>query len=449
VFPLEFSTRLAALLACALLATPAWGAEVTRVATSAEENNPFELDFTVRYERGQKKAKVTREFVDATANVPFGATRNENELWYERVTNQVVARAAVGLYHDLELHAELPYVLGDNSTWSYTADSQRSIQLNGLTPGGACQPGQTDPSTQQCLTTSPIFPVGTGQSVFHGGRLGDVSFGLAWGILSDRRDDYVPFWLVAFDVTAPTAERYDPGAGRDPLAFTSPYNLSTNQGPFGHKVWTYDLQTAISKRMGPLDPYVRAHVKLSQKSSQTYENCLHSQDLAALGQARSGLPGCDDPAWKDTATKPPHVAGLELGTELVPYEDKVAHQRFAIDLRLGGEYTTQSRWYNELTDATGKLLWTDPYVTFRALAGLYLRASAYVQLRAVASLAHEFTHFISGEPMGKTPGDAVTPGSNGEVPNPNFDWRYDAPGRRFRVSQTTVFDLTLAGVINF
>jgi hypothetical protein len=35
------------------------------------------------------------------------------------------------------------------------------------------------------------------------------------------------------------------------------------------------------------------------------------------------------------------------------------------------------------------------------------------------------------------------------VTNPNFDWRYDAPGRRFRISEASTFDLAVTGIIYF
>ena len=37
----------------------------------------------------------------------------------------------------------------------------------------------------------------------------------------------------------------------------------------------------------------------------------------------------------------------------------------------------------------------------------------------------------------------------GQAENPNFDWRYDAPARRFRLTEATVFDLQVAGVLQF
>jgi hypothetical protein len=33
--------------------------------------------------------------------------------------------------------------------------------------------------------------------------------------------------------------------------------------------------------------------------------------------------------------------------------------------------------------------------------------------------------------------------------NPNFDWRYDAPGRRFRVSEVAIFALSVGGIVQF
>ena len=65
-------------------------------------------------------------------------------------------------------------------------------------------------------------------------------------------------------------------------------------------------------------------------------------------------------------------------------------------------------------------------------------------------LAHETPHFLSNEPFGKDLGIAepdVTP--NTPEQNPNFDWRYDVPGRRFRITETSVFSLAVSAVVNF
>jgi hypothetical protein len=110
----------------------------------------------------------------------------------------------------------------------------------------------------------------------------------------------------------------------------------------------------------------------------------------------------------------------------------------AIDLRLFADYTSPRRFYNELTDATGKLHRTDSYLTVGGLAGLYLRASEYISLQATASLSTRTAHYLTGESL-----------TVGDVTNPNFDWRYDAPGRRFKAGEVSVFELGVAGTLQF
>jgi hypothetical protein len=198
--------------------------------------------------------------------------------------------------------------------------------------------------------------------------------------------------------------------------------------------------------MGPIDPYFRAHVTGMQRSSGTFSNCDQAALLAGAGQASSAMvANCALPQWKDEAkARLPFEVGMTVGTELVPYEDAAAGQKLAIDVRLSADYTSTSRWYNELTDATGKLLSTGSYVTALASAGLLFRASSFVALRASASYGMVTPHFLTGEPLGTTDTSNTSPDQN-----PNFDWRYDAPGRRFRLTDASVFDVQVSGMVQF
>jgi hypothetical protein len=137
------------------------------------------------------------------------------------------------------------------------------------------------------------------------------------------------------------------------------------------------------------------------------------------------------------AAQLPFMAGLTFGAELIPYDDVGTGQKIALDLRLVADYQSKSRWYNELTDATGKLLATEAYLTLGGRVGLVFRASEYVSVQASGSLSWVTPHFITGEDFG------------GRDANPSFDWRYDAPGRRFRVTDASVFDLQVGGVLQF
>jgi len=428
------------LLVCAL---PAGAAEVTRVASSGDPDNPFDIDFSLRWERLQKRGRITREVLGApAAGSPLGRVVDRTELRLSDVQNLVIARVAIGLYQDLELHVEVPYVLARENAWRFgLLDDGSSAAAGSTIAGNTIGPDGLPCAVGQC----PIFPVGPdGTTLYQGGVAGDVKAGLAWAIFSDRRDDTKPTWVVGLDVTIPSAKLYDPAVGRDSL-WLSPFSLPSRTGPVGQKIWKYDLSTALSKRMGPLDPYFRAHLTAMQKSSSTYSNCKQVALAAAQTpnpQASAlALANCALPQWRDKAdARLPFELGLAFGTEVVPYEDAVAGQKVSIDLRLSADYTSSARWYNELTDATGKLLRTDPYLTVLGTVGIVFRASEYVALRGSAQLGTSTAHFLTGE-------DPGTP--DGAEQNPNFDWRYDAPGRRFRLDEITLFNLQITGILQF
>ena len=92
------------------LAPPAGAADITRLKTGAELGNPFELDISARWDRIQERATISHESATPSAGVPGGIMGDAERLNYQRTTNAIVPRIAVGIWHDLELHAEMPYV---------------------------------------------------------------------------------------------------------------------------------------------------------------------------------------------------------------------------------------------------------------------------------------------------------------------------------------------------
>lgn len=434
------------------LAGPAGAAELTRLQ-SAEDGDPFALHLSVRWDREHEKATIAREKAVA------GRVVDQDELAYERVKNDVVARIALALYRDLELHVDVPYALGDDTSW----------KLKGIPAASTILQETRDAMGQPCATSPcPLFPVATEETtVYKGGELGDVKVGLAWAIFNEARDDTKPTWVVGVDATLPTAKLYDPAEGRDAF-MGSPYFAAAKRGPAGEKVWKWDLHTTLSRRVGPIDPYVRAHVTGMTRSSSTYSNCDRVQELfddplsdRPAQMTFAATQNCSAARWKDEArAKLPWIAGLTFGTELVPYEDLREDQKVSFDFRLAADYTSSSRFYNELTDLTGKLHSTGSHLTMTGSLGLTLRASQWVTLQALGSVGARTAHFLSGEPLGKD-GDVLTcdpalrsgargPGDTSCADlNPNYDWRYDAPGNRFRVHDVTFFSLTVAGVLQF
>ncbi len=450
---MRFRLGAVAALTVAALAGRAGAAEMTRVASRGEAGNPFDLHVSLRWDRLQERAQITRE-------VPDGATIVDgDELRYVRTVNALVPRVAIAIAEDLEIHFEWPYVLGDDREWRFgivgSAPSggippYSSIENNGINADGqACDDQNPTIAGVQCA----LFPVAPSTTIYHGGKAGDLKGGIAWGIFNDRKDPTKPFWLVGFDVTFPTAARYDPAADRG-TDWSSPNNVPGNPGAFGEKIWKWDLYTTLSRRLGPIDPYVKAHATLMTESSSTYSNCEHATELTTISTANPVLQmnsaaavNCSDPGWSDDAgARLPWMAGLTVGTELIPWEDDAAQQRVAIDVRLFGDYTSSQRFYNELTDASGRLHETSDYLTLGGFFGFYVRASNYVSLHATASLATNTAHWLSGEAIGRDGSWSITDPTQ---MNPNFDWRYDAPGRRFRISEVALFQLSFGGTLRF
>jgi hypothetical protein len=428
-----------------LAASAAGGAEVTRVASSGDPDHPFEMSVSLRWERTQRQGKITREFGD-NAQSP-GVVQDAVELAYSEVSNRILPRVTVGLWHDLELRLELPYVLNAEPNWKYGTVGGVSVA-----PTSAIANNGIDASGDACATTPcPMFPVGS--TLFGGGTLDDLRVGVAWGILSEKRDAWWPTWVVSLDVTAPTSARFDPAAGRLNAAdFAAPKSFSSSQrSAVGHKIWSWELATAMSRRMGAAEPYVKLHAVLPQRTNSTYSNCEHAAELFALGQMSDrAVANCGLPAWKTLAlAQPPAVYGFLFGVELSPYEDRSSAQRFSVDLRLGADFTTRGRWYNELTPATGKLLTNSPYLTLAGQVALRLRTSRWLALGLEGLFERDFAHFITGDSMGHVDNEVIDPVTQPAQMNPNFDWRWDLPGRRFRITDSLTYRIALTAALGF
>ena len=90
-------------LALAGIASPAAAAEITHVASSGEQESPFEIDLSVRWDRFAERAIISHEVASpGTSATPGGSVSDSERMNYQRTANALVARLAVGLWHDLE-----------------------------------------------------------------------------------------------------------------------------------------------------------------------------------------------------------------------------------------------------------------------------------------------------------------------------------------------------------
>jgi hypothetical protein len=437
------------LLLCGLLVTavasPARAAEMTRVASSFDVDNPFDLDLWVGFERTQERGKITREWHQN------GSIQDVLELRYTKITQSLPIRLAIGLYHDLEIHAAASMVFNVDQNYVFPAEKDdlgntkvtqgnSTIYNNCVGPRGGLLPGcDGNPGAGPV----PIFTVpGQGLKTYRAG-FSDVLIGLSWAPFSDERDDTKPKWVLTFDYTGPVSRTNKPW-----LQATD-----ADRGFLGDGAHRFTFSTAISKRLGAIDPYLKLTYTLPIPGNNSISNC-ENPNLPTYSE------NCNTGPWThdETGLKPPHIAGFLFGAEFYPYDNPTKKQRVAIEMQFGLLYISEGRYWNEMSDALGKLLYTEEYLHLGGSFAVNARPVEYVQLRLAVSLYTDTEHLLTNEPVGKDldgacRGDKSTPcvdldNHNGEI-NPNFDFRYDMPGRRFRISEVTIFQVMATGVVNF
>jgi len=425
-------SRLRATLAALLLGAPltASAADVTRIASSFEEDDPFDLFIDINFERTQNRAKILRE------QLVGGSRIDASELWYKGVDSRLNLELNIGLWRDLEFSFGLPIIFQQNESWGFAsgAEANSTIINNCLNANGTviagCDPGI--PGTGQ----QPLFPVPS--ESFRGG-LGNLRFGLAYAFFNQATDDTKPMWIVGIDYEAPTAKLRDPSM--------APYS-SDERGGVGDRVHKYTLYTALSRQIGLAEPYFKAHITLPVNGPGAYSNCSRP-DLGNLGTPEN----CGTGPWdrKKTGIQWPTVGGFLFGSEFRLYEQQAKGQRLALDLRTIGTYVSEGRYYNELTDVLRKLNFSEDYFQLGGMVGITASATETFKVRASGTFLYNTDHAITAERVGQDldGNGAVDPETNRAELNPNFDFRTDFPSRQFRVTQSTTFRFDLGASFTF
>lgn len=430
--------RIETVLLCACLASNAWAADITHIASSFEPNDPFGMRVDLGFERTQQRGKIVREWYQN------GDLEDPTELRFTSFDARMNIDVRVGLWQDVEFHFGVPFVFQRDSFWSFaqgTDASNTTIYRN-------CQGanGQLLGAAEGCTTpgagTGRLFNVDETARSFRGG-LGDLTFGLAWAPFNQKKDDTKPTWVVGIDYSAPTAARLEPAI----------VTTETNRGDIGDRIHRYKFYTSISKRIGLADPYFKIHYTLPFRGPGFYSNCEHPE-TGTLGRPEN----CGSADWgrAETGILPAHVGGVIFGSEFVPFEVPSKHQKFAIDLRVLANYVSESRSHNEMSDLLHKLLYTSDYLQMGGQLGIHAQAAEFISLSLSASLAYNTEHSLTSEQVGKDLNKSTTvevstcatPAGCPEV-NPNFDWRVDRVGRRFRIAETSIFTLQATASFNF
>src|SRR5262245_41900551 len=105
------ASAVAALALAATTGLPgsARAALITDVADAADKDNPLDVNFDIRWTRTQRQGKILREVFrpdQGQTEAGTGTVSEQTELQYKRWTHVVDLKMSIGLYHDLELHAD-------------------------------------------------------------------------------------------------------------------------------------------------------------------------------------------------------------------------------------------------------------------------------------------------------------------------------------------------------
>jgi hypothetical protein len=425
---------LALLLTCA---ASAQAAEITRTASSFEPNAPFGMYLDATYEETHEHGKITREWYQMNNSVDV------SELQYQLVDRRLNLDLHLGIYKDLEFHVRLPIVFQQDRSWFFsqgTDQTNSTIYQNCLLPSGdLVSPAAPAGSPRACSTTQPLFTFdpNNGAHSYRSG-LGDMSFGLQWAVLNQKKDESYPTWVLTFDYTAPMFDAIDPTVA----------TTQTQHGSINNKIHKYTFATAISKRIAFAEPYFKLHYTLPWQGPGYYSNC---QNPSSDRMAMPGNCGIDGWPKSDTGIRPPHVGGFLFGTELNAYDDPQAMRKFAIDLRFGVTYVSEGRYYNEMSDLFGKLLYNSDYVQMTGRVGFVGRAAQFFSLQAYAEFSYNTEHWLTNENIGKDMngnGTVDVTSAPNEI-SPNYDYRIDRVGRRFRMEEDFVWKVMVTPTFSF
>lgn len=309
---------LSVLGAASLGASTAHAAEVTRVASSFDGDNKFDLHFGVGYDFNFKQAAILREWSDP--NNPKSTM--VRDLIYRQMRHVVTPSLEIGLYKDIAIYANLPIVVSDKRTYAFDQDAEPCVfadQASGTNPA-TCVRHDNSTSIRDGIiprdgfdatnTSTPFGQFGgmDTQTIFKGANrfgLDQIVTGLKIGILNQDRLSHMPKWVIGLE-------------GR--FAIGKPMTFSrdiVNEDPAGnHRVGrgTHELGvwTALSRRYRFLDPFFTAWWYQAVRANNTeFRNFGGNQDRV----------------------NPQSNTGVSFGAEIVPFERKAKGQKVALNLR--------------------------------------------------------------------------------------------------------------------
>ncbi len=303
-------------------------ADVTRVASSFDGDNKFDLHFGVGYDFNFKKAALLREWSDA--NNPSSTV--VRDLLYQQFRHVVTPTLEIGLYKDLAVYLNVPIVVADQRTYSFdqqadpcrygdnatiqdpatcvNRDNSTTIR-DGIVPRGGFDATSDQPYSNIAGTDSTtLFKGATRRGV------DQLHVGLKYAILNQDRLSHMPKWVIGIE------GRFSIGK---PMTFSRDLENASNTS-VGRGMHELGIWTALSRRYRFLDPFFTAWWYQALRANNT--------EFKDYGGAQD-------------RSNPQSQTGVSFGTEIVPFERKAKGQKVAVVIKGLAMLKYNGRGYSE------------------------------------------------------------------------------------------------------
>jgi len=319
------------------ISTPASAAEVTRVASSFEEDDRFDIHLGLAYSFNFKRAAILREWNSGAES--DNETRLVKDMIYRQQRHLLTPTIEIGLWHDLAIYMSLPVVLADSRDYSFDQRADDCVYGDEVSaPQAATCVNKNNSTTVRdniiprdgfdASTNADPFAQFTGpgtELIFKSPvRRGIDQFwvGLKYGILNQNKRPHMPNWVIGAE------GRF--GVGRA-MTFTRDIQQEDPAGNHrvGRRVHEIGLWTALSRRHRFLDPYFTAFWRQSIRAANS-----QFQDFGRFGSQGEQQPQSN--------------AGMSFGTEIVPFERKAKQIKVALMLEGTAVLHYGGRGYSEI-----------------------------------------------------------------------------------------------------
>jgi hypothetical protein len=407
----------------------------TDVADAFDGDDPLDVNVRIGFRSEFRSALIEREVVDEASADGRVATRYQDVLDHSRTRNELRLGLEVGVYHDVMVFLGVPLVLSDDEE---------------LRPanGESCGAGTAGPCrflVEPTLMggTASILPLMRSLASKPRSGLPEVELGAAWAVTNQYR---------GADATWALRITFGIATGEVKSACVAAANSNCSPGISDGTSWV-KLESRWSRRYRYLEPLL---------------GLSHRFGWVANGSALFTETAAEE------AGELPTTTDAVVGAAVIPWEDRMRHQRFSIELMGRAAYVSSGRGLSPLFDALGTSLSHHlasaddatrgtPFTGVTTIgahgelgfdASLVMKAARYVTFMLGTGIAAETAHLITGaedcdagDPRASNTSQAS--GCRDTYVSSLYRPVIDAPGQRFRVSEALNVALTARAIGQF